>query len=223
MQFSEQHEQLGLDFSFATAVAFKRSARRGRRLYVMDTANQPVTASSTQRAQPSEAPRASELMHSLMRYKAWADADLLRAAIALPAIATAPEGGYVTAIIRHFHTVDCIFRAHLLAIPHPYTSPNPPEPTTLSELQPDVTAIDAWYVEYARNLDERALGEVLCVTFTDGQQQVLTRSDILVHVSLHGAGHRAQVGLLFRMLGADPPPDRFTNYIREPHEAFERR
>jgi uncharacterized damage-inducible protein DinB len=189
----------------------------------METATQPIATSSIQRAQPGGAPSASELMHSLMRYKAWADADLLRAAIALPALGTAPEGGYVTAIIRHFHTVDCIFRAHLLGIPHPYTSPNPPEPATLSELQPRVAEIDAWYVEYVRNLEERALGEVLCVTYTDGEQQLLTRSDILVHVSQHGGGHRAQVGLLFRMLGADPPPDRFTNYIRLriPNEAAE--
>jgi uncharacterized damage-inducible protein DinB len=50
---------------------------------------------------------------------------------------------------------------------------------------------------------------------TDGERQVLTRADILLYVSLHGAGHRGQVGLLLRKCGAEPPPDRFTNYLRQ--------
>ncbi|HET8933647.1 MAG TPA: hypothetical protein VFN67_09415 [Polyangiales bacterium] len=84
---------------------------------------------------------------SLMRYKRWADADLLHAALALPATFPVKEAGYVTALIRHYHTVDCIFRAHLLGVSHNYTSPNPPEPATLAELQQAVAAIDEWYVE----------------------------------------------------------------------------
>src|SRR5262245_51521336 len=94
---------------------------------------------------PSLAPG---MLLSLMRYKQWADADLLRAALALPVPAPAPEGGYITAIIRHFHTVDRIFEAHLRGIPHEYTSSNPSEPASLSELQQCVSAVDEWYVEY---------------------------------------------------------------------------
>jgi uncharacterized damage-inducible protein DinB len=149
-----------------------------------------------------------------MRYKRWADAELLKAAIALPAPFPELERGYVTAIIRHFHTVDCIFRAHLLGIPHEYTSTNPPEPATLSELQQRVGEIDEWYVDYASKLDERDFGEVLHVDFTDGQQQALQRSDILLHVSQHGTGHRGQIALLMQMHGVLPPPDRFPNYLR---------
>jgi uncharacterized damage-inducible protein DinB len=166
-----------------------------------------------QATQPSNG-ASNNLMHSLMRYKRWADADLLDTVIALPALVDAQEGQFVTAIIRHYHTVDCIFRAHLLGIAHEYTSPNPPEPATLPELQERVSATDAWYVDYARNLEQRELGQVLNVRFTDGQQQLLSRSDILLYVSLHGAGHRGQVSLLIRKCGAEPPPDRFTNYLR---------
>jgi uncharacterized damage-inducible protein DinB len=158
-------------------------------------------------------------MLSLMRYKRWADADLLKVALALPTSFPAKEAGYVTAIIRHYHTVDCIFRAHLLGIPHDYTSPNPAEPATLAELQQRVSEIDAWYVDYASTLDERSLGEVLNVKFTDGQEQTLTRSDILLHVSTHGAGHRAQVSLFMKLCGVEPPPDRITNYLRSVPES----
>jgi uncharacterized damage-inducible protein DinB len=153
-------------------------------------------------------------MLSLMRYKRWGDAELIKAAIALPAPFPEPEGGYITAIIRHFHTVDCIFKAHLLDIPHEYTSPNPPEPATLAELQRHVHEIDAWYVDYASKLDEHDFGQVVHVAFTDGQQQVLKRSDILLHVSQHGTGHRGQVALLMQKCGVRPPPDRFPNYLR---------
>jgi len=149
-----------------------------------------------------------------MRYKRWADAELLEAAIALPAVFPEPEGGYITAIIRHFHTVDCIFQAHLLGIPHKYISANPAEPGTLSELQRRVGPVDEWYVDYVSKLDERDLGQVLLVKFTDGQEQTLKRSDILIHVSQHGGGHRAQVSLLMQKCGFVPPPDRFPNYLR---------
>lgn len=154
-------------------------------------------------------------MRSLMRYKQWADADLLRVVLAAPALAGVPEGGYATAIIRHFHTVDCIFRAHLLGVAHGYTSSNPSEPAALSELAPRVLDVDEWYVEYASRIGEQDLAEPLRVTFTDGAAQVLTRAEVLHYVSLHGAGHRAQVSLLLRMRGAEPPPDRYVNYLRE--------
>lgn len=150
-----------------------------------------------------------------MRYKAWADAALIDSLLNLPALAGTTEGGYVTTIVRHFHTVDCIFKAHLQRVPHGFSSPNPVEPATLEELQPRVAATDAWFVDYTRTLDERALGEVLDVTFTDGAQQRLTRSDMLLHVALHGGGHRAQVAALLQLRGATPPPDRYTNYLKQ--------
>lgn len=162
---------------------------------------------------------APNLMVALMDYKRWADADLLEAVLALPALIAAPEGQYVTAIIRHFHTVDCIFKAHLLGVPHQYSSANPAEPIGLEELQQRVSATDEWYVGYAQKLGEREreLDEALQVSFTDGQQQVLTRADILLHVSLHGTYHRGNAGILMRTSGAEPPPDRFTSYLRRSH------
>jgi uncharacterized damage-inducible protein DinB len=134
--------------------------------------------------------------------------------LALPEPMSQPEAGYVLALIRHYHTVDCIFRAHLLGIPHEFSSPNPSEPATLEELQTRIAEIGAWYLDYTRNLDQRELGQVLHVKFTDGDQQLLTRSDILMHVALHGAGHRAQVALLMQLKGLRPHPDRFTSYLR---------
>ena len=154
-------------------------------------------------------------MVALMQYKHWADAELLRAVTALPDLGTAVEGQYVTAIIRHFHTVDCIFRAHLLGVRHDYTSVNPPEPAALSELAQRVAAVDEWLVDYARHLEPHKLAEVLRVKFTDGQERLLSRADILLHVALHGTYHRGNIGVLLRTLGAEQPADGFTTYLRE--------
>jgi uncharacterized damage-inducible protein DinB len=156
----------------------------------------------------------SELLASLLRYKRWADTELLEAALALPTAFPAKEAGYITAIIRHYHTVDRIFQAHLLEVEHPYSSPNPAEPATLTELQQVVSRTDAWFVDYAAKLTPGELAQVLQVKFTDGQQQPLTRADILLYVSQHGTGHRGQVALIMKLCGVDAPPDRFTNYLR---------
>lgn len=163
----------------------------------------------------SHTPLPSDTMVSLLRYKRWADAELMAAALSLSWFGRLLVGRYVAAIIRHFHTVDCIFRAHLLGVSHGYTSANPAEPATLAELQQRVRAIDDWYVAYAQDLDGQRLTERLHVTFTDGSQQLLTRSDMLLHVAQHGAYHRGNLGILLRVAGAAALPDRFTSYLRQ--------
>lgn len=165
--------------------------------------------------QVNRAALTSDTMVSLMRYKQWADEDLMHAAAGLSRFGRALVGKYVVAIVRHFHTVDCIFRAHLLGVDHGFTSANPTEPTTLAELHERVVLVDEWYVEYARALDARRLGETLDITFTDGDRQRLTRSDMLLHVAQHGAYHRGNVGILLRVGGAGALPDRFTSYLRQ--------
>jgi uncharacterized damage-inducible protein DinB len=186
------------------AATFKRGPAAGAHAGTMQLAH----------VQPSHVVAPSQEMVALMRYKRWADAELLKAASHLPWLGRWLVGRLVTAIVRHFHTVDCVFRAQLLRVPHAYTSTNPREPKTLGELCTRVAEIDAWYVEYAQNLDATQLGESLDVTFTDGERQVLTRSDILLHVSHHGAYHRGNIGILLRIGGAGALPDRFTSYLR---------
>jgi uncharacterized damage-inducible protein DinB len=164
-------------------------------------------------APPTRADGTPNPMLSLMRYKRWADAELMSAVLAHPTLGAAPDAEYVPVIIRHFHTVDCIFKAHLLGLPHAYSSANPAEPAALADLQQQMREVDDWYVEYTLELTEHQLGQALQVKFTDGDQRVLTRSDILLHVSLHGAYHRGNVGVLLQKCGAAPPPDGFASYL----------
>jgi uncharacterized damage-inducible protein DinB len=155
-----------------------------------------------------------------MRYKRWADAELLTAARGLSLWRRWLAGRFVAAIVRHVHAVDCIFRAHLLGVSHSFTTVNPAQPTELSELEERVRATDDWFVDYARTLDARRTGESLNVTFTDGDRQQLTRAEVLLHISHHGAYHRGNVGILLRIVGAGALPDRFTSYLRSAGSSF---
>ena len=165
--------------------------------------------------QMQRTPMPTDALVSLMLHKMWADTQLLRAACRLPWLGRLVVGPLVVRVVRHFHTVDCIFRAHLQRVAHGYASANPSEPSTLAALQERVQIVDAWYVEYARELDACRAEEPLLVTFTDGDRQALTRSEILLHVALHGAYHRGNVDILLRLCGAGGLPDRLTTYLRQ--------
>lgn len=156
----------------------------------------------------------ADALVSLMLYKQWADRELLDAVARLGWLARWTIGRIVRMIIRHFHTVDAIFRAHLLGVPHEYRSANPAEPRHLAELRRAVLDVDAWYVDYVSGLDTRRLSETSVVVFTDGEHQRMTRSEMLLHVALHGAYHRGNVGLLLRLSGIGALPDRLTSYLR---------
>lgn len=157
---------------------------------------------------------------SLMRYKRWADGELLQAVRGLSFWRRWLAGRVVAAIVRHVHAVDCIFRAHLLGVAHSFTTVNSAEPTALPELEERVRATDDWFIDYARTLDARRMGESLNVTFTDGDRQQLTRAEVLLHISHHGAYHRGNAGILLRIVGAAALPDRFTSYLRSAGSTF---
>jgi hypothetical protein len=137
-----------------SAATFKRLLLLRLMLVDMDLAKQ--------KADITTHPVSTVLLQSLMQYKRWADAELIAALLTRPElIGAVPEGSYITAIVRHYHTVDCIFRAHLLGVPHGFDSPNPAEPATLEALREHVAATDAWYVAYARGLSEHDLSAPL--------------------------------------------------------------
>jgi uncharacterized damage-inducible protein DinB len=157
----------------------------------------------------------TDALVSLMLHKAWADEALLGAAGRLPWLARLLALPLVVRIVGHFHAVDCIFRAHLTGEAHGYASAHPSAPSTLAALAAQVRSVDGWYVAYARGLDAHRARESLRVTFTDGDRQSLTRTQMLLHVALHGAYHRGNVDVLLRLFGAGALPDRLTSYLAQ--------
>ena len=152
---------------------------------------------------------------ALLRYKLWADEHLLAALLARPELEAEPHAVLIREVIGHYHAVDRIFQAHLLGTEHGFTSPRLPETATFAELSKEVARVDRWFVDYALGVDRAALAERLSVRFTDGATRVLTRADVLLYVVQHGTYHRGNVGVLMRMLGLEPAPDRFIDYLDE--------
>lgn len=151
-------------------------------------------------------------LQSLFRYKAWANTELFARLAALPA-------GHADALdtsirtLNHIYVVDRIFRAHLAGEDRPFDATHTKETPSLQQLRAEVEATDAWYVDYVSRLAESALPEALSFTFTDGDAGRMTREEMLLHVTAHGAYHRGNVGQVLKSIGVAPPRDLYTKFL----------
>lgn len=151
-------------------------------------------------------------LQSLFQYKAWANAELFAKLATLPAEhADALNTSIRT--LNHIYVVDRIFRAHLAGEPRPFDATNTKETPSLQQLRAEVEATDAWYVDYVSRLPESALAEALSFTFTDGDAGRMTREEMLLHVTAHGAYHRGNVGQVLKSIGVNPPRDLYTKFL----------
>ena len=163
---------------------------------------------------------ASTLLHSLFEYKAWINEQLFPQVARLDAQAYAADRHTAIRILNHVYVVDRIFAAHLAGKPHPYTMANTTDTPTLEALAAAVAESDRWYVDYTRNIAADKLSEEIAFAFTDGDKGLMTREEMLAHVSTHGAYHRGAVGRILTVCGVQPPRDIFTTYL---HAAQPRR
>ncbi len=69
--------------------------------------------------------------------------------------------------MNHTYVVDRIFAAHLTRAEHNFDATNTPETPTIDQLRQKVSESDAWYERYVGDLDDTALRETICFTFTD--------------------------------------------------------
>lgn len=155
---------------------------------------------------------------SLFAQKSWSNHELFNA---LAVAAPSAQADAVHAAVRmhnHIHVVDCIFRAHLAGEPHGYTATNTDATPTIDELQMAVADTDAWFERHVATLSPAQLGERIAFRFTDGDQGLMTREEILMHVILHGAYHRGNVGQMLKSMATAPPRDLYTRFLhtREP-------
>ncbi|KQU67859.1 MULTISPECIES: DinB family protein [unclassified Rhizobacter] len=151
-------------------------------------------------------------MKSLFGYKAWANAELFALLRTLPA-EQADALHLCVRTLNHIYVVDRIFRAHLGGEARTFDATNTKETPSLVQLQADVAATDAWYVDYASGLSEAALSETLVFTFTDGDAGRMSREEMLLHVVTHGGYHRGNVGQVLKSISVAPPRDLYTKYL----------
>lgn len=161
-------------------------------------------------------------LERLFRYKAQANDEILAAMRGFDEAAPARE--IAVRVLNHTYVVDRIFAAVLTGAGHGYASANTSQAPALAELSGAVTASDRWYIDYVSSLDEAQLLERIDFTFTDGESGCMSREEILLHVALHGAFHRGEVGwMMLENAIAPPPGDRFTSYLHVAEAATRRR
>ena len=155
------------------------------------------------------------LLHSLFTYKAWSNNQLFVALAKVDSVTQQEARHNATRILNHIYVVDQIFAAHLSGAVQSLTATNTTETPTLAALQDGAAMLDAWYVDYTADLSPEQLAENIAFTFTDGDKGLMTREEMLTHVSLHGAYHRGAAGRIMVQLGTTPPRDLYTRFLHQ--------
>jgi uncharacterized damage-inducible protein DinB/putative sterol carrier protein len=160
-------------------------------------------------------------LERLFSYKAKANNEILAAMRQFNDASPAKE--IAIRVLSHTYAVDRIFAANLRGAEHGCTSPNPIQAPSLEELSQAIKKSDQWYIDYVSRLDEAQLAERIDFTFTDGLPGRMSREEMLMHVTIHGAGHRGQIGLIMMQNSITPPGDGFTSFLHKAEASTRRR
>ena len=155
---------------------------------------------------------------SLFAQKSWANNELFNLLATVNPEQHAQAVHTAIRTLNHIHVVERIFQAHLLGESHGYAATNTDATPELGELQFAVAETDAWFERYTTSVDDTQLSERLTFRFTDGDAGTMTREEMLLHVILHGAYHRGNVGQVLKSIAIAPPRDLYTKFlhVREP-------
>lgn len=152
-------------------------------------------------------------LHSLFRYKAWADGELLDALATLDPHIHGEAHHNALRVFNHIHVVDAIFQANLQGMPHGFSATNTPETPTLAALRSAIGELDAWYLDYVANLSQLDGEAVLAFNFVDGDKGQMSREEMLLHLVTHGGYHRGAIGRILVQCGITPPRDTLTTFL----------
>ncbi|MBM5572313.1 MULTISPECIES: DinB family protein [Deefgea] len=153
------------------------------------------------------------LLHSLFKYKAWANQELFAALQILDPATQHEQLHAAIRILNHIYVVDRIFAAHLQGTSHSYNNTNTPATPTLAALYQDVQESDQWYLDYVAQLNAIQLAETIEFTFIDAQLGRMSREEILAHIITHGGYHRGAVGRIMSQQGISAPRDIYTGFL----------
>jgi uncharacterized damage-inducible protein DinB len=155
----------------------------------------------------------------LTRYNAWADRMIFDAVAALPEGEAEKDRKSlfknIIHTLNHNCVIDLIWQAHLEGREHGYTARNTPDHPPLDELRRQQQAVDDWYIAWSDALSDAALDEKVNFTLIGGNQGVMTRGEILLHVVNHTTYHRGFVADLFYQVPARPPTTDLPVFLRE--------
>ena len=160
----------------------------------------------------------NDILISLFKYKAWANAELHAALEKFDAQRYPIEFRAMLHALDHANVVDRIFQGHLVGTTTPLFKATHTEQTpSLPELREIVSATDDWYLQFVSSISAQRLKQRVQFTFTDGDRGAMSREEMLLHVITHGGNHRGSVGQILEDAGIDSPPDSLTKFLHR-HE-----
>lgn len=159
------------------------------------------------------------LFHSLFKYKAWSNDQLFAELAKVDSVAQSEARHNAIRLLNHIYVVDQIFAAHLSGAALSFTATNTTETPTLEALHDGVAMLDAWYIDYSSDLSPEQLTENVAFTFTDGDKGLMSREEMLAHVTAHGAYHRGAAGRIMVQAGTPPPRDLYTRFLHQSEPA----
>lgn len=150
-----------------------------------------------------------DYLKTLLRYNAWANAELYAAVRALPeAERTRERPALFKSIVRtlnHPLVTDRIWWAHLHGTPHGHTALNDVVHEDFEALAAARAEMDRRMIGYADGLTEAAVEEPVAFTLLSGAEGVMSRGMVLMHVVNHNSYHRGFVVESFCQIPAPLP------------------
>lgn len=145
----------------------------------------------------------------LARYNAWANKRIFDAVATLPGGEATKERPTLfknmVNTLNHLYVVDLIWQAHLEGRVHGIPALNTVLHPELDKLWRAQRAIDEWFIAWSDSLSDAALEEEVSFTLIGGNQGMMTRGEILLHVVNHTSYHRGFVADLFFQVPVRPP------------------
>jgi uncharacterized damage-inducible protein DinB len=158
----------------------------------------------------------------MTRYNAWSNRLIFDSVAALPEGEATKERvslfKNMVHTLNHNYVIDRIWQAHLEGREHGYTARNTKDHPPLAELWRLQQGVDKWYIDWSDASSDSALIENVNFTLIGGNQGVMTRGEILLHVVTHTNYHRGFVADLFFQVPARPPTMDLPVYLREASE-----
>jgi len=154
-----------------------------------------------------------------LQYKAWANTVSFEALKKIPVEELEKKRsttfGSMLSTLNHIYVVDDIFKAHLSAKPHQYTSRNTRHCPSLGEIETLQCGIDQWFLDYATGLKEDRLDQVVAFEYVGGGAGSMCVYDILQHLVNHGTYHHGFVSDMMYQVPVIPPANDYTVFIRD--------
>jgi uncharacterized damage-inducible protein DinB len=160
-----------------------------------------------------------ETARMLARYNAWADRLIFEAVAALPPGEAEKERPTlfktIIGTLNHNLVVDLIWQAHLEGRAHGFSARNVILHAELGALWAAQRQVNDWTVAWSDRLSEASLSERCRFAFIGGEESVMSRGEMLLHIVNHTTYHRGWVADLFFQVPAKPPTTDLPVFLRD--------